>query len=413
MTYSLRILALGVLLSCSHLAFSAEMSADGKKDSGAAAAKMSDKDKAMAAEKAKEKAAADAETFHRPRPPIELGNKFLGTGTLSPGFTLPTGAVWQPSLLVFGTMRNVLQTQDTGVQDAPVTTEFVNRLDLFAQLYLTSTERVLIGVRPFDHNASNYLGYRFHPNEDGTGRLNANITTLFFEGDFGEIFPNLDFYDRKGLDIGFAIGRQPISFQEGIMINDTIDAIGITQNSLRPDGTSNLRITGLYGWNSVNRSNNVEDNSTNLYGLFSEADFPFSTVALDLIYTDSDRIGSAYFLGLSAVQRIGEINTAFRLLTSNAADSSPAAATGQLLFAETSWAPKHTDDSFYINGFAAFDNYTSAARREEVGGPLGRAGILFAAPGIGTMTPALSNRAKDVVLYDVSSGTKENREENY
>ena len=46
----------------------------------------------------------------RPKPLLELGEPFLGTGTLNPGYQLPTGAVWQPSLLVFGTYRTALQT---------------------------------------------------------------------------------------------------------------------------------------------------------------------------------------------------------------------------------------------------------------------------------------------------------------
>ena len=35
----------------------------------------------------------------RPRPLLELGERFLGTGPLGEGITLPTGAVWRwPSL---------------------------------------------------------------------------------------------------------------------------------------------------------------------------------------------------------------------------------------------------------------------------------------------------------------------------
>ena len=181
------------------------------------------------------------------------------------------------------------------------------------------------------------------------------------------------------------------------MINDNFDAIGITQNSLRPSGTSNLRITGLYGWNKVNRNNNVEDNSSDVYGLFTEIDFPKTTVAVDLAYLDDEVTGDAYFVGLSAVQRFGLVNTAFRLLTSHAARDSASAGTGTLLFAETSWTPEHSDDLVYVNGFAAFDQYTSVARGPEVGGPLGRTGILFAAPQIGTVGSALSNQASDVV----------------
>src|SRR5262245_53089324 len=41
----------------------------------------------------------------RPKPLIELGSPFLGTGNIRRGFTIPTGAVWLPSFLAFGTLR--------------------------------------------------------------------------------------------------------------------------------------------------------------------------------------------------------------------------------------------------------------------------------------------------------------------
>ena len=48
------------------------------------------------------------------QPLVELGEPFLGTGTLKPGFRLPTGAVWQPALLLFGTFRTAVQSSDGG-----------------------------------------------------------------------------------------------------------------------------------------------------------------------------------------------------------------------------------------------------------------------------------------------------------
>ena len=46
----------------------------------------------------------------RPKPILDLGPKFLGNGNISRGIELPTGAVWQPALMVFGTYRSALQT---------------------------------------------------------------------------------------------------------------------------------------------------------------------------------------------------------------------------------------------------------------------------------------------------------------
>ena len=50
----------------------------------------------------------------RPRSLLEIGNPYLHPGEIGEGFTLPTGAVWQPSLLVFGTYRTGVNIFDRG-----------------------------------------------------------------------------------------------------------------------------------------------------------------------------------------------------------------------------------------------------------------------------------------------------------
>lgn len=346
----------------------------------------------------------------RPRPIVEIGDRFLGVGPLSKGFTLPTGAVWQPSFLVFGSYRSALQAVDRGGQ---TDSEWVNRLDLFGNLYLTPTERLVIGLRPLD-DGQTFTGYYFQPKSDDGWHdaTNGYITTAFFEGDFGELFPKLDRKDSGGLDIGFSIGRQPIAFQNGILINDTVDALGITRNSLHMRGAPNTRMTALYAWNEVNRGNIAESATAKIYGLFTETDYPGTTVALDLAYVqdsasplsgkNSGENSNAFFAALSAIQRIHHVNTAFRLLNSHAAHPGPAADSGTLFTAEISWTPTHTDNLMYLNGFYAADRFTSAARGPGSGGPLGPIGIVFASPGIGRYGAALSNQAQNA--YGASIG---------
>ena len=62
-----------------------------------------------------------AEIPKRPRPILELGEPFLGTGTLAQGIKLPTGAVWQPALMAFGTIRSALQGAENGVANTQFT----------------------------------------------------------------------------------------------------------------------------------------------------------------------------------------------------------------------------------------------------------------------------------------------------
>lgn len=349
----------------------------------------------------------------RPRPLIELGEPFLGSGTLDPGIRLPTGAVWQPSLIVFGTLRSGVQSFES---EAGRIGEWATRLDLFANLQLSGTERLVVGFRPLDRDGR-FTSYVFESDLPGVDdgdfqdEVNGEITSLFFEGDFGEIFPELSRDDFAPTDVGFSVGRQPLLFQEGLLIDDSIDGIGLTRNTLQPEGTSNLRATLFWGWNEVGRSGpvgNAEDDGAQMLALLTSTDTRRSTIDADLVYVRSDvraegppdgralAGGDLLAGGVSFVQRIGKAATAFRLLGSSAIDPTPVTGDGWLVFSELSWSPPYGHDHVYVNAFWAVDRYVSAARGPAAGGPLGRAGINFAAVGLGRYGAALSSEARDV-----------------
>ena len=381
---------------------------------------------------------------------LELGAPFIGSGPIKPGYVLPGGQVLQPSLLIFGTFRTAVQTFRNPLGPGPdvARSEWANRLDIFANLQLTGTERILLGLQPLhDRDSNTYTGINFGPNNDVTGRgddgyvdkFNADIRTLFFEGDFGEMFPNLSRNDFIPTDLGFSVGRQPLFYQEGLLINDTIDSVGIIRNNLRIPGGSNLQIQGLYGWNGINRADNVEqDDQLHLFGLFTQMDLQTSTVNLDLVYTlDDENNNDGFYWGINSAQRIGHINTNFHLLGShtvgNKADPRPgrpvsAVDDGYLLWVETSYVMPWSEDNVYFNAFWGIDSFSSAARGPDVGGPLGRQGLLFASQGLGRYTPAILNQSQEAygfalgyqmffdgsrrqVLFEVGStdGTESNR----
>ena len=338
----------------------------------------------------------------RPRPIVELGPHFLGNGNIARSFRLPTGAVWLPQLIVFGTYSTALQ----GVR-SPVsgkwTSEWSNRLDLFTNLQLSGTERLLVGFRPLD-NRDGASGYNFTPGvlDRGDHHLNAELHSLFFEGDFGEIFPLLDRTDRRRLDIGFSIGRQQFAFEDGILINDdAVDAVGVTRNTVLPRGGSNLQLTGLFGWGSIEGSNGLRRERSQLFGLLTTADIGQSSFNGEL-FVVRDRAGAndGLYWALSRVRRIGALNTTFRALGSYALhdEALPGVVdTGHLLFSEVSFTPPWSTDLAYFNAFWSIGDFTSVSRAPGTGGPLGRAGILFASPGFGRYPAPLSNRADDAV----------------
>jgi hypothetical protein len=191
-------------------------------------------------------------------------------------------------------------------------------------------------------------------------------------------------------------------FQEGLLINDNIDGIGITRNTLLPGNSSNFRITTFYGWGDIDTSFGAERDGE-LFAVLTSTDLRLSTVDADVAYLSSDDgSGDLFAAGISAVQRLGVTNSSFRLLASWAdGEETPFATDGVLLFNELSWVPRGTHDLVYLNTFWALDRYTPAARG--VGGagagPLGRAGINFASVDLGSFDAPLSSRA-----YDVAGG---------
>lgn len=337
----------------------------------------------------------------RAKPLLEFGPKFLASGNIAKGFTLPTGAVWTPSLWVYGTLRSAYQTYDDEATDQEID-EWANRLDLFANLQLSGTERLLIGLTPL-HNRDTgiFSGKIYSPfdQEQTVNELNIDLDTFFFEGDIAEIFPKWDVRDGKKNDIGFSIGRQNVLFGEGFLVNDNMDGFGLSKNNIRfPDNPNiiNWRSTVFVGLNGVNRADNLEDEDSTLFAWFNQIDSIRSTYNFDLVYVDGDRSGDLLNIGVDASRRFGKTNTTFRAALSHAmGDVTAQSDDGLLLFTELSWVPKFTHDNLYLNGFLAIDNFTSAARGPLAGGALGRTGLLFSAQGLGGFPAPLSNTASD------------------
>jgi len=338
----------------------------------------------------------------RPRPLLELGDPFLGMGPIGEGITLPTGAVWHPALLVFGTVRSALQTFDPG--DDPGArrgTEWVNRIDVFGNLQLSASERIVVGLRPIDKDGK-FSGYRFKP-DAGDGVINGGnyrLRAAFLEGDLGEIFPNFDPGDNKRLDYGFSVGRQAFIYQDGLLVNDTIDAVGLVRKNVFLPGTVQGRWTALYGWGDLTRGNgaNTDDRNAQLFGFVAEFDTVPSVLNFEAFYLDSNDDSSGVALGFSAQQQLGRIASSFHAVYSDFEGADRAiAGDGAILFGEISMEPHGTHNNLYATAFWGIDEFRSIARAAGTGGPLGRAGILFAGVGIGRFGAALGNQADDSV----------------
>ena len=345
------------------------------------------------------------------RPPLllELGDPFLDTGNLFEGFEVPLlGAIWQPRLWTYFVNRLAFQTFDTNTVGRKRDTELANRMDLYLNLQLTGTEKILLGLRPFDNNdPRRFTRHSWSGADEGTdNELNIDIETLFFEGDLASLFPGLDPRGIKPVDFGFTVGRQPITFQEGIIINDTVDMIGFVRNNIVVRNTSNVRVSGMWAWDRLDRSDDLRGGEQNMFGLFALVDANVSTFNVDTIYVDDNLDnGDGFYLGLSAIQRIralGGISTAFRVNNSFALDDEVGGGVigdGTLLTAEFSKLVPGSEDIVYFNPFWGIGNYTQAGREPVVGGPLGSLGILFASPSLSTYGAEMVPFTNDVVGF--------------
>lgn len=333
------------------------------------------------------------EFFHRPKPLLEWGDPFLGSGNVRRGFNLPTGANWTPSLWVYGTYRTAVDTFDVG-NDTRIT-EWANRLDLYANLQLSGTERILVGVRPLDENGLEYSGYRFEPRpgRDWVDAVNFEPRMFFFEGEFGQIFPKLTDGGKRNLDYGFSIGRQPLLLQEGLIVNDdSIDLFGVTANAIHLPYVSTARLTGLFGFGEIERGHNQEDPHALLTGLDFAADTAWNTFEATALYVSSPNQGDGFYAGLGSIQRYGRFNTVFRIAQSVALKREDArVSNGTLLFAQVSFDPYGGSDLIYVNAYWGIDQYTAADIAPANGGPINRVGIMNASPGLGRYGAPLYN----------------------
>lgn len=352
------------------------------------------------------------------RPPliVELNEKFLAPGWLKQGIEIPTGAIWRPAFWVFGEYRTATQYFDNG--SAEPIGEWANRLDLFGQLNLSGTERVVVGMRPLDRELASsrqFATWDFR-NGDTINGFNADIQTLFFEGDFGEIFPYLDPYDTHWLDIGFSVGRMPLLAQQGLLMNESrLDAVTMTRNTVYGLGDLNLRMTGVYSWGYITRNSstnpiqNTADSSSSMVALLTESDFRVRTVNADVVYVNSDdaRFQDMLAFGLSSIRRWhgfeNTYNTSLHVLGSiPTRDTTDYAQQGELLFSQTSWTPHHTEDLVWLNSFWAIDQFTSPTRDPLAGSPLAFTGILFGAAGVGRYGAPLGERTNNIAGASVA-----------
>jgi len=351
----------------------------------------------------------DLKTVDMPgrNPPIEIGEPMLAPGPISKGQVTSKGQVINPGLQIFGNGRVALQQFRAG-SDQHIT-ELAGQLNLFANLQFSGFERILLGVQPLNR-AGRFTRIQFHPNKDQgfQSELNPTITTLFFEGDLSEMDPARHKTNQHGGDIGFSIGRQLLNFHEGLLINDTVDAVGITQNSLSWQGVSNALVTFYLALHNIDRHSGIRDKHAKFLGVHTRVDTDKATIDMDMIYLHGTRqrypnAGSDLLdAAVTVIGRTGYWARSLHILGSLATRRKTIDANnGLLVLLENNREVGEHHNIVYWNVAGTLGEFTSIARDPTAGGPLGRLGILFGSPQLGMLGSAMSNRARKVVAMTV------------
>ena len=346
----------------------------------------------------------------RAGPIIEIGRGINEVGQLSPGIELPTGAVWQPALWIYGSQRIALLTTDGDrrTRRGGDHSEVMARMDLFANLQLSGTERILAHVRPMDRKGQ-FAGRLLGPDSAESGwktEWDADFETVFFEGDLGEMFPLLDLHDSGSGDLAFVVGRFPVEFQNGYLVRDEMTAVGFAQDNMQMEGSSGIRIAGLWAFDHVNEPTTMPDErDVDLFGLFIEGDFPWGLLELDVAGTVAgEERGKQINAGVGWTGHIARNNYSVHANVSRHYDQSAEVEQvkdfdGALLVVGYSTEVNLRRDLLYATGYWAEGDFGRIASNATP--PLGPVGLSFAGVGLGGYRPALWPRPLDSAGFAV------------
>jgi hypothetical protein len=319
---------------------------------------------------------------HTQRPWIEWGRPFYDYGPFPPSSTLfGRTNLSAPQFLVYGDFRSAIASRQTGVSN----NQIASRLNLEADLKLTSTERLHTSMQPLNRNG-NFTRVDFN-SEDAQFEqaFNANLVTGFLEADLGAVWGGLTGRVLP-FELPFAVGSMPLLFQNGIWLDDNVIGVAATlpaKNSAALD-IPNFDVTFFYLFDNIDSPAFGNDNSASkAYGVASFLDVAEGYIELDYAFLeDRSAFGRSYHnVGISYTRRYAErLSNSVRLL-SNLGQSPQGVANsaeGLLLLVENSLI---TADPYlfvpYFNFFAGFRQPQSVARGAAAGGVLRNTGILF------------------------------------
>lgn len=341
-----------------------------------------------------------------PRPLIEIGRPMYREGPLPPSYHfLGAKNPASPALLVYGDWRTAVAYNDNGKKEVG---QAATRLNLEADLAITSTERVHALFRPFDRGGR-FSRYEFAGDDRRRGEmlLDGNVDALFFEGDLGNIAAGA-FGAYSPIDIPFSAGLMPLVFQNGVWMDDAITgfAFGHAGRNSRALGISNMDISVFAGFDKVsspalrNALGDFADRDARIMGaaLFVDATEGHWEFGIGRVDGRRELAEQGYdSAAISFTRRYGGwLSNSIRVVGAFGQDrerNRQQSADGFVVLLENSLiSHKPLTLVPYFNLFAGFDRPQSLARDPGAGGILKNTGILFETDGL-TNFPKLDDSA--------------------
>lgn len=339
------------------------------------------------------------------RPLLELGRRMYDTtpdeGVREGINFLGEDNLLFPHLYVYGDWRTAAGYSDLGSE---FTSRLATRLNLDIDLGLTATERIHALIRPLDNNVEfTQLGFGGLDDGESQLELDADLETLFFEGDLGAIFGG-----PGAKSIPIAAGKVPLLFQNGVWVEDAFTGFAVSfpaKNSKRFD-VANYDWTVFGAFDDVTTGADgdpfgLAGEDTNLLGVagFLEATDGYWEVGY--AYADIEDGLSYHNVTASFSQRFGAfLSNSIRVIGNFGQDPDPGfakTADGVLLLVENSFITENPYSVLpYFNFFSGFGTPQSLARAADAGGVLKNTGLNFEADAIAAF-PSLNATGHDAV----------------
>lgn len=302
------------------------------------------------------------ECWQKPRP-LTAFAEFLGADPIKQYPLLkwcgPGGSSWEPRLVGYGDYQLFGFAFEA---DRQRTDALGHQLRVDLDLRLTGTERFHVQFRPLGKRNTGGSFYRFNDPSGYVDNSTGEPDRYWFEGELYSIFKSC-FSPFAVRDYNVVAGKFPYELHNALLINDEIQGLIVSKNTIYLGQLSNLNIQAVAGFNDVDT---YPDQQTRMVGVHASADLRRMLLEGSYVFAaaESDSSRDAHYLAFSGTRLAGRGTTAIRALFKIGDDGGRGS--GELFVLEKNFT-RHWDGKpcgveygvFYTNVFGATKGWNS------------------------------------------------------